>query len=48
MPEIILPSTFVSLLVRMPRSLHRWLIERAQDEGVSANQLAVALLAKAL
>lgn len=36
------------LLVRMPKTLHRRLIERAEDEGVSANQLAVALLAKAL
>ena len=36
------------LLVRMPRSLHRRLLERAEDEGVSANQLAVALLAKGL
>ena len=36
------------VLVRMPRSLHRRLIERAEDEGVSANQLAVAILAKGL
>jgi len=36
------------LLVRMPKTLHRRLIERAQDEGVSANQLAVVLLAKYL
>jgi len=36
------------LLVRMPKTLHRRLIERAEDEGVSANQLAVALLAKGL
>jgi antitoxin HicB len=36
------------LLVRMPKTLHRRLIERAEDEGVSANQLAVALLAKNL
>lgn len=36
------------LLVRMPKSLHRQLIERAELEGVSANQLAVALLAKQL
>ena len=36
------------LLVRMPKTLHRRLIERAEDEGVSANQLAVALLAKEL
>jgi antitoxin HicB len=36
------------MLVRMPRTLHRRLIERADEEGVSANQLAVALLAKGL
>ena len=36
------------MLVRMPKTLHRRLIERAHDEGVSANQLAVALLSKNL
>ena len=36
------------MLVRMPKTLHRRLIERAEVEGVSANQLAVALLAKHL
>ena len=36
------------LLVRMPKTLHRQLIERAEAEGVSANHLAVALLAKGL
>lgn len=36
------------LLVRMPKTLHRRLIERADQEGVSANQLAVALLSRAL
>ena len=36
------------LLVRMPKTLHQRLIERAEVEGVSANQLAVALLAKHL
>lgn len=36
------------VLVRMPRSMHRRLIERAEDEGVSANQLAVTLLARAV
>ncbi len=36
------------LLVRMPKTLHQRLIERAELEGVSANQLAVALLAKGL
>jgi predicted HicB family RNase H-like nuclease len=36
------------MLVRMPRSLHRRLIEKAAEEGVSANELAVSLLSKAL
>jgi antitoxin HicB len=36
------------MLVRMPKSLHRRLIERAEAESVSANQLAVAILAKGL
>jgi len=36
------------VLVRMPRSLHRRLFERAQDEGVSLNQLVVAMLAGSL
>ena len=34
------------LLVRMPRSLHRRLAERARREGVSLNQYVVALLAE--
>jgi predicted RNase H-like HicB family nuclease len=37
-----------TMLIRMPKSLHRRLIEKAADEGVSANQLAVSLLSKAL
>jgi antitoxin HicB len=36
------------MLVRMPKTLHRQLIERAELEGVSANQLAVAILARGL
>ena len=36
------------VLVRMSKSLHRRLFERAQDEGVSLNQLVVAMLAGAL
>ncbi len=36
------------MLVRMPKTLHRRLIEQAEAEGVSANQLAVAILAKGL
>jgi antitoxin HicB len=42
------PEYSGKLLVRMPKTLHRQLIERAEVEGVSANQLAVALLAKGL
>jgi predicted HicB family RNase H-like nuclease len=30
----------------MPKSLHRRLAERAEEEGVSINQLAVATLAR--
>ncbi len=40
------PTTSGKLLVRMPRSLHARLIERAEQEGVSANQLAVAAIAR--
>jgi antitoxin HicB len=36
------------MLIRMPKSIHRRLLERADEEGVSANQLAVSLLAKGL
>lgn len=36
------------VLIRMPKTLHRQLMERAEAEGVSANQLAVVLLAKGL
>jgi antitoxin HicB len=35
-------------VVRVPRSLHRRLAERARAEGVSLNQLTVALLAEGL
>jgi predicted RNase H-like HicB family nuclease len=49
--EIPLPSTderFAGrVLVRMPRSLHRRLFERADSERVSLNQHIVALLAAA-
>lgn len=34
--------------VRMPRSLHRRLVERARAEGVSLNALTTAILAEAL
>lgn len=43
-----IPEYSGKVLVRMPKTLHRRLIERAEDEGVSANQLAVALLSHAL
>jgi antitoxin HicB len=36
------------VLLRMPATLHRQLAERAQQEGVSLNQLAVVVLAKGL
>lgn len=36
------------VLIRMPRSLHQRLLDQAAEEGVSANQLAVAILARGL
>jgi antitoxin HicB len=36
------------LLLRLPKSMHRQLAERAEEDGVSINQLAVALLAPGL
>jgi antitoxin HicB len=36
------------MILRMPRTLHRDLALRAQREGVSINQLAVALIARGL
>jgi predicted RNase H-like HicB family nuclease len=45
-PEPSYPETHSGKFnVRLPKSLHRRLAERAQDEGVSLNQLVVALLA---
>ncbi len=48
--EIPLPSTDESysgkLLVRMPKSLHRRLVDKAEVEGVSLNQYIVYLLGK--
>lgn len=38
------PAYAGKVLVRMPRSLHRQLAERAQSEGVSLNQYVVSLL----
>ena len=36
------------VLIRMPRSLHQRLLDQAAEEGVSANQLAVAILSRGL
>jgi antitoxin HicB len=36
------------LVVRMPKTLHQHLAEQAADEGVSLNQLVVAILARGL
>jgi antitoxin HicB len=44
----VIPEYSGRVLVRMPKTLHQQLIERAEAEGVSANQLAVALLARHL
>lgn len=41
------PTYAGKVLVRMPRSLHRRLAERAQGEGVSLNQYIVSLLSAA-
>lgn len=35
-------------VVRTPKSLHRHLVERAREEGVSLNALTVAMLAQGL
>ena len=43
-----MPEYSGKLLVRMPETLHRRLIGRAEAEDVCANRLAVALLAKGL
>ncbi|MCX5803598.1 MAG: toxin-antitoxin system HicB family antitoxin [Proteobacteria bacterium] len=36
------------MLARTPKSLHKALIERAQEEGVSLNQLVVYLLSQSI
>lgn len=33
--------------LRMPKSLHRWIVEAAEREGVSANQFVTHLLSMA-
>jgi antitoxin HicB len=35
-------------VVRVPRSMHRWLVERAEADGVSLNQWIVGALGQAL
>jgi predicted RNase H-like HicB family nuclease len=46
-PDPTYPETHSGkILLRMPRSLHRRLAEMAEMEGVSLNQLTVALLAE--
>ena len=42
------PSHSGRLLLRLPRSLHRGLAERAEQDGVSINQMAVTLIALGL
>jgi antitoxin HicB len=42
------PAHSGRVLVRMPKSLHRCLAERAKEEGVSLNQMAVTILARGL
>ena len=44
----IIPEYSGKVLVQMPKSLHQRLVERAEEEGVSASQLAVSLLSKGL
>lgn len=47
-PTPAVPEVSGKLLLRMPRSLHQRLLQRAAEEGTSANQLAVAILAHGL
>jgi antitoxin HicB len=42
------PPVRGDLLVRLPEPLHRRLVDKAEAEGVSTDQLAVTLLSKAL
>jgi antitoxin HicB len=42
------PTHSGRVLVRMPKTLHQRLAEQAEVEGVSLNQLAVAILARGL
>ena len=42
------PTYSGRVLVRMPKSLHRCLAERAKEEGVSLNQMAVTILAQGI
>jgi predicted HicB family RNase H-like nuclease len=47
-PTPAVPDVSGKMLLRMPRSLHQRLLQRAAEEGTSANQLAVAILAGGL
>jgi predicted RNase H-like HicB family nuclease len=47
-PTPAVPDVSGKMLLRMPRSLHQRLLQRAAEEGTSANQLAVAILARGL
>lgn len=47
--ELPAPKTYSGQFVqRLPKSLHRQLVQRAESEGVSLNQLATTLLAQGL
>lgn len=49
LPEpIVQPAESGKVLVRMPKSMHRKLLQRAEREGVSLNTLIVATLAEGL
>ena len=47
-PEpIMMPRYSGQFRLRVPRSLHGWLVDRAQREGISLNTLVVELLSEA-
>ena len=47
--ELLAPKIYSGQFVqRLPKSLHRQLVQRAESEGISLNQLATTLLAKGL
>ena len=48
-PEPLDPAEYSGQFkLRLPKSLHRYLAERAKDEGVSMNQYCVYLLSRGL